>query len=120
MLGANSTIHLTRGRHTLTIAGIGKRFVGLVDGIPYIADADVDRVVRSVLMASGKMSRQLNDGDPGLVEAAKRFAGDAGEDAAPLSNSERAAMAEVRRQLPRPSANDVTKEAAKLAKARDR
>lgn len=51
-----------------------------------------------------------------LVEAARRLAGDAAEDETPLTDDERAIIAEVRRELPRPSKKDIREEAKRLLK----
>jgi len=124
MLAENTTIHLSRGRHTLTIAKLRGRFVGLIDGHPYIASTNPDHVVRYLVQTSAdsvrewrramKKAKRHCDGSP--VEAAKRFAGDAEEDAISISDEEEAAMAELRREYQRPSQAEIRKEAARLWK----
>lgn len=120
----NSTFHLTRGCQTLTIAKLGGRFIGLIDGYPYIVSASPDIVVRHLVEASAGKGRQdgvvkKNDrkNDPSaLVRAARRAVGDTAQDATPLSAEEKALMNEVRREAGRPSKTQIREEARKLLK----
>lgn len=51
-----------------------------------------------------------------LVRAAQHSTGDAGQDSIPLSDEERTLMDEVRREHPRPSKEEIRKEAKRLLK----
>ncbi|HWV59341.1 MAG TPA: hypothetical protein VN034_01715 [Sphingopyxis sp.] len=47
----NPSIHLTRGRQTLTITKLSGRYIGLINGNPYIEALCPDEVVRHLVQA---------------------------------------------------------------------
>ncbi|HEV7315062.1 hypothetical protein [Sphingopyxis sp.] len=57
MYTRNPSIHLTRGRQTLTITKLSERYIGLINGKPYIEALCREEVARHLVLAPSNDNR---------------------------------------------------------------
>ncbi len=119
MLEPKDTIALSLGQRSLIVMRLRGRFIGLINGTYYVnaesAEAAVGALIRIALRRpeGADMKKRITD-SADLVAAARKTAGDADQDAT-LTDVEQDAIEQVRRDLPRPSSDEITRMARRLA-----
>ena len=115
MLAGAIRFKFRRGSRTLTVTALSKSFAGFIDDKFYVVWRTPEVIVRQFIFGT-RQNHLLSTNDTSkLVQAAKRAVGDADEDATPLSDSERKAMDEVRREARRPSKKAIERLAKSIS-----